>query len=101
MDRWAKERLGDVTAWTRGSLSKVLFQKFWLDLCGQRRVNIKSQRQREIALDMGARMSENISDVFMTVYPFSDDIPFLSDKYRIDSNLNTGVYLNKIHILLF
>ena len=50
---------------------------------------------------MGARMSENISDVFMTVYPFSDDIPFLSDKYRIDSNLNTGVYLNKIHILLF
>ena len=46
-------------------------------------------------------MSENISDVFMTVYPFSDDIPFLSDKYRIDSNLNTGVYLNKIHILLF
>ena len=40
---------------------------------------MKSQRQREIALNMGARMSENISDVFMTVYPFSDVLTF----YRI------------------
>ena len=76
------------------------FSNFWLDLCDQRRVNTKSQRQREIALNMGARMSENISDVFMTVYPFSDDIPFLSDKYRIDSNLNTGVYLKNTYSIV-
>ncbi len=53
-----------------------------------------------IALCMGARMSENISDVFMTFRSFSDVLMFLSDEYRFDSKINTGVYL-KINILLF
>ena len=39
---------------------------------------------------MGARMSENISDVFMTMTSFTDVLMFLSDKYRIDSKINPG-----------
>ena len=39
---------------------------------------------------MGARMSENISDVFMTMTSFTDVLIFLSDKYRIDSKINPG-----------
>ena len=39
---------------------------------------------------MGARMSENISDVFMTMISFTDVLMFLSDKYRIDSKINPG-----------
>ena len=39
---------------------------------------------------MGARMSGNISDVFMTMTSFTDVLSFLSDKYRIDSKINPG-----------
>ena len=39
---------------------------------------------------MGARMSANISDVFMTMTSFTDVLMFLSDKYRIDSKINPG-----------
>ncbi len=47
----------------------------------------------ESALCMGARMSGIISDVLMTFKSFSDVLTFLSDEYRIDSKINTGVYL--------
>ncbi len=54
-----------------------------------------------IALCMGARMSKNVSDVFMTFRSFSDVLTFLSDEYRFDSKINTGVYLkNKYSIVL-
>ncbi len=49
----------------------------------------------EIALCMGARMSGIISDVLMTLKSFSDVLTFLSDEYRIDSIINTGVYFKK------
>ena len=46
-------------------------------------------------------MSENISDVFMTMISFTDVLMFLSDKYRIDSKINPGDYLkNKYSIVL-
>ncbi len=48
-----------------------------------------------IALCMGARMSENISDVFMTFKSFSDVLTFLSDEARFDSIINTGVLFKK------
>ncbi len=47
----------------------------------------------ETALCMGARMSWIISDVLMTFKSFSDVLTFLSDKYRIDSKINPGVYI--------
>ncbi len=46
-------------------------------------------------------MSGIISDVLMTFKSFSDVLTFLSDEYRIDSIINTGVYLkNKYSIVL-
>ncbi len=42
---------------------------------------------------MGARMSESFSDAFRITTSFSDVLVFLSDKYRIDSKINPGVYL--------
>ena len=40
-------------------------------------------------------MSWIISDVLMTFKSFSDVLTFLSDKYRIDSKINPGVYIKK------
>ena len=46
-------------------------------------------------------MSGIISDVLMTFKSFSDVLMFLSDKYRIDSKINPGVYIkNKYSIVL-
>ena len=46
-------------------------------------------------------MSWIISDVLMTFKSFSDVLTFLSDKYRIDSKINPGVYIkNKYSIVL-
>ena len=42
-----------------------------------------------------------ISDVIKRLKPFSDVLTFLSDKYRIDSKINPGVYVkNKYSIVL-
>ena len=48
-----------------------------------------------ISLCMGARMVGFISDVIKRLKPFSDVLTILSDKYRIDSKINPGVYVKK------